>query len=127
MSFAFLDSSALVKLVRPEPGTEALRTFLCEPRRPLLISELAVVEVTRAARRIGLDPSEAIAVCDVVALRSEHLARAAALDPPLLRTLDAIHLATALDIANDLDVFVAYDERLLDAAGTHGLATASPR
>jgi uncharacterized protein len=122
----FLDSSALVKLVRPEPETEALRRFLTEPRRPLLISELAVTEVTRAARRVGVDPTDALAECDVVLLRSEDLVRASELEPPALRTLDAIHLATALALGDVLDAFVAYDEQLLAAAARHGLPTAAP-
>lgn len=125
MGGAYLDSSALVKLVRPEPETEALRRFL-ETRRPLVISELAVTEVRRAARRIGVDPAEALAFCEVVVLRSADLERAAELDPPVLRTPDAIHLAAGLALAEDLDVFVAYDERLLAAAAANGLATASP-
>ena len=116
MPAAFLDSSALVKLVRPEPETQALRSYLAEPRRPMLVSELAVTEVTRAARRIGVDPLPALAECDVVLLRSELLARAAELEPPTLRTLDAIHLATALSLGESVDALVAYDERLLAAA-----------
>ena len=125
MGGAYLDSSALVKLVRPEPETEALRRFL-EMRRPLVISELAETEVRRAARRIGVDPAEALAFCEVVVLRSADLERAAELGPPVLRTLDAIHLAAGLALADDLGVFVAYDERLLAAAAANGLATASP-
>lgn len=126
MAGVFLDSSALVKLVQEEPETAALRAFLAGPRRPLLISELAFIEVTRAARRVGADPSATLAECDVVLLRSDDLERAAVLEPATLRTLDAIHLATALSLADDVEVFVAYDDRLLDAAARHGLRTAAP-
>lgn len=126
MAGVFLDSSALVKLVREEPETSALRAFLAGPRRPLLISELAVTEVTRAARRVGADPSATLAECDIVRLRSDDLERAAVLEPATLRTHDAIHLATALSLADDVEVFVAYDDRLLDAAARHGLRTAAP-
>jgi uncharacterized protein len=122
----FLDSSALVKLVVPEPETDALIAFLGDPRRPVVISEVAVPEVTRAARRVGADATDALAECEVVLLRSELLLAAARLDPAGLRTLDAIHLETALGIAEQLDVFVAYDQRLLAAAGAHGLVVASP-
>lgn len=125
MGGAYLDSSAVVKLVRPEPETDALRRYL-DPRRPLVISELAVTEVRRAARRIGVDPAETLASCEVVVLRSADLERAGELDPPVLRTLDAIQLAVGLALADDLDVFVAYDERLLAAAAANGFATASP-
>jgi predicted nucleic acid-binding protein len=123
---AFLDSSALVRLVRPEAETGALRSFLAEPRHALLISELAVTEVTRTARRIGVDPSRVLAECDVVLLRSEHLVRAGDLEPPTLRTLDAIHLATAISVGDRIDAFVVYDERLSAAATAHGLKVASP-
>ena len=126
MPGVFLDSSALVKLVVPEPETDALIAFLGVPRRPVVISEVAVTEVTRAARRVGADASDALAECEIVLLRSELLLAAARLDPPGLRTLDAIHLVTALGLADRLDVFVAYDQRLLAAAGEHGLVVAPP-
>jgi predicted nucleic acid-binding protein len=54
------------------------------------------------------------------------LAVAAVLTPPSLRSLDAIHLATALRLGDDLGVFLAYDERLLRAAAAHGLPVAGP-
>ena len=126
MPGVFLDSSALVKLVQLESETQALRGYLSEPRRPMLISELAVTEVTRAARRVGVDPRDALEECDVVLLRSEHLARAAELDPPALRTLDALHLATALSLGDRVDEFVVYDERLAAAATAYGLVVVSP-
>ncbi len=126
MAGAYLDSSALVKLVRPEPETDALRRFLGDPWRPLMISELAVTEVRRASRRVALDPADALAACEVVRLTADVLERAGELDPPTMRTLDAIHLATALSLGSELDVLVAYDERLLAAAAQHGLRTAAP-
>jgi predicted nucleic acid-binding protein len=122
----YLDSSALVKLVALEPETDALRAFLGEPRRAVLISELTVTEVTRAARRVGVDATPALEECDVVLLRSELLAAAGALDPPTLRTLDAIQLATALSLGDAIEAFVAYDERLAAAAAGHGLRVAAP-
>ena len=51
---------------------------------------------------------------------------ARSIQPPTLRALDSIHLASALTMASDLGVFVAYDRRLLDAAADAGLAVASP-
>ena len=126
MPGVFLDSSALVKLVRPEPETEALRQFLSPPRRPLLISEPAVIEVSRAARRVGADASAVLGACDVVLLRSELLAIAAGLEPTTLRTLDAIHLATALSLRERIDAFVVYDVPLAAAAAAYGLVVVSP-
>ena len=126
MSTVFLDSSALVKLVALEAETDALRAYLADGKRGVVTSELAVTEVRRAGRRIGRDPATALAQCDVVLLRSELLTRAAELEPVTLRTLDAIHLATALSLGSELEAFVAYDERLLAAAGHHGLSIAAP-
>ena len=126
MPGVFLDSSALVKLVRPEAETQALRAYLSHPRRPMLISELAVTEVTRAARRIGVDPMPALAECETVILRSEHLEHAGRLEPPTLRTLDAIQLATALSLGDRIDAFIVYDDRLAAAASASGLDVASP-
>jgi predicted nucleic acid-binding protein len=122
----YLDSSALVKLVAPEPETDALREYLGEPRRAVLISELTLTEVTRAARRVGVDATTALAECEVVLLRSELLVAAGTLDPTTLRTLDAIQLATALSLGDAIEVFVAYDERLAAAAAAHGLRVAAP-
>jgi predicted nucleic acid-binding protein len=122
----FLDSSAVVKLVADEEESNALRMYLGELRRTVLISELAIVEVTRAARRLEADASAVLDECDVVLLDAAILHAAAALDPTTLRTLDAINLATALSVEEKLDAFVAYDDRLLAAARHHGLAVAAP-
>jgi len=122
----FLDSSALVKLVVPEAETDALIAFLGDPRRPVVISEIAITEVTRAARRVGADAALALAECEIILLRSDLLLGAASLEPLGLRSLDAIHLITALSVGGSLDVFVAYDQRLLAAASDHGLSVASP-
>jgi predicted nucleic acid-binding protein len=54
------------------------------------------------------------------------LESASRLPDPMLRTLDAIHVATALAIRDDLDVLLSYDQRLLAAATSHGLPTAAP-
>ncbi|MFN8520113.1 MAG: type II toxin-antitoxin system VapC family toxin [Chloroflexota bacterium] len=126
MGALFLDSSALVKLVVREPETDALLGFLGSPRRPILISEIAITEVTRDARRVGADAERVLAECEVILLRSAELVAAATMEPADLRTLDAIHLAAASAVAEHLDAFVAYDRRLLRAARALGLAVASP-
>lgn len=126
MGGVFLDSSALVKLVVAEAETDALVAFLGTPRRSVLIAEIAITEVSRAARRVGADPTAALDECEVVLLRSEHLAVAATIEPRGLRTLDAVQLAVATSVAPHLDAFVAYDSWLLDAAMTLGLPVAAP-
>lgn len=117
----YLDSSALVKLVVLEPESGALRAFLRgHPSR--LSSALAEVEVPRALRRAGYGAAEqrraATLLTHVVLVDVDrHVLRsAAALAPPDLRSLDAIHLATALALGQDLAGLVTYDQRLADAA-----------
>lgn len=135
MALFYLDASALVKLVRTEPETSALRAFLADA--DLLSSELVLTEVPRAIRRaVANDPELAPALLmtraeellDAVALLPVDrtlLAAAGALDEPVLRALDAIHLASAIDLS-PLDAFVSYDERQGAAARLAGLRTVSP-
>lgn len=95
-----------------------------------MASALLGVEARRAGLTAG--PVQAVEVerdlttVDLLPIDAAVLARAGALEPPAPRTLDAIHIATALSLGEDLGVFVAYDERLLEAARTHGLPVASP-
>ncbi|MDQ1673587.1 MAG: uncharacterized protein QOC98_2149 [Frankiaceae bacterium] len=126
---AYVDSSALVKLVIEEAETKALRATL--PRfQALVSSELALVEVARASRRVHGDRSSRT-IADV--FRAVSLLR---LDRPVVdsagmqaptevRTLDALHLAAAHEVT--ADVLIAYDQRLLAAAEAAGLSVASPR
>ena len=127
----YLDSSALLKLVRAEPHTAELTAWLADrPDAPLVSSALAQVEVLRSCRRIDerlLEQGHAVlAEVDFVPLDADILGVAAELPDPGLRSLDALHLASALFLDPDLDTFVAYDQRLLTAAGAAGLAVAQP-
>lgn len=131
MSLVYLDSSALVKLVVAEPESAALlRALAAWPDR--LSSALALTEVPRALRRAGFGGAErrrARAVLERVALVDVDrriLATAAALGPPGLRSLDAIHLATALAVREDLAVLVTYDRQLAAAAERAELETLAP-
>lgn len=135
MALFYLDSSALVKLVRVEPETDVLRAFLSNS--DLLSSELALTEVPRAIHRAAaLDHSlapeplltRAGEVLDAVALLPVDrplLAAAGALEEPVLRALDAIHLVAAIDLS-PIDAFVSYDERQSAAARLAGLRTVQP-
>lgn len=125
----YLDSSAIVKLVVPEPETMALRELLRSwPER--VSSVIAAVEVWRAARRVG--PSAARRADEVVTrlglidLDDDVIQRASKLAPPDLRTLDAIHLATALSLGDDLGAVCAYDARLTSVAEELGLEMLAP-
>ncbi|WP_045876779.1 type II toxin-antitoxin system VapC family toxin [Pseudofrankia sp. DC12] len=131
----YLDSAAVVKLVVAEPESPALVDWLnAREDLPRFTSALAEVEVTRAIRRAA---PQAVGRVPRVLERMYRLeidanvrTVAAAFDDPLLRSLDAIHLATALRLADEndtpLDAFVTYDKRLLEAARRADLPTASP-
>jgi predicted nucleic acid-binding protein len=125
----YADSSALVKLVVAEPESRELLRAL-DGYEAVVSSELAVVEVTRAAGRAAGDGGvdRAGVVLDTVhLLRLDRpvLDRAARLGPAQLRSLDAIHVASALELGAPLE-FVGYDDRLLTAAAASGLRTLSP-
>jgi predicted nucleic acid-binding protein len=129
VSPVYIDSSALVKLVLRETETDALREFLASAG-PLTSSILATVEVARAVARVAPQSQAAMtAVMEalvVVAFDARIAVRAAGLAPAGLRTLDAIHLATALEFGDELTAFVCYDDRLSAAARNLGLPVVAP-
>ena len=131
----YLDTSGAMKLVRPEAHSAHLSRWFSERSgTPVLSSVLIEVELMRATRRIA--PERAPQVVDVlrgigvVTVSPTVIARAAAYTDPGLRSLDAIHLATAEHIVSVthevLEAFVSYDERLLAAARHAGLPVATP-
>jgi predicted nucleic acid-binding protein len=127
----YLDSSALLKLLFEEPESAALALWISEQAgRPMVSSELVKVEVVRAARRLDADVVSAarmlISQLDLIPLSSGLLNEASDVDEPLLRTLDAVHLASALSIQADLADFVAYDNRLVAAAKAAGIESIRP-
>ena len=121
MTLVYLDSSALVKLVVTEPESAALIELL-RARPDRVSSAVVLTEVPRALRRAGFGSRERRRARDLLARVAlvdtdrRILAAAAALDPPTLGTLDAIHLATALAVREDLAALVTYDRRLRAAA-----------
>ena len=94
-------------------------------------SALLRTESLRAVRHLGPDAlatvREGLRRVDLIGIDDRILDAAGILDPLVLRTLDAIHLATAMAIGDDLEAIVSYDERMIDAARVMGLATATPR
>ncbi len=133
MTASYLDASALVKLVALERESHALRDHLVQYER-LLTSRLVSVEVSRALARRG--PASVRVGAEQVARVFEHLmlieidaavaSVAAQLEPPGLRSLDAIHLASALAVGNELVTMITYDVRLASAARTMGLTVVAP-
>lgn len=135
MALFYADASALVKLIRDEPETGALRAFL--PGADLVTCELVVTELPRAIRRAAAhDPrlplevllaraGELLDALALLPLDRALLAAAGALAEPALRALDAIHVVAAVDLS-PLDAFVTYDERQAAAARLAGLRTVQP-
>jgi predicted nucleic acid-binding protein len=128
-SIVYLDSSALVKLVVPEPETAALRESLRDhPRR--VSSALARVEVPRAVRRHGIVTTARaqtlIRRLTLLRLDEAVLDAAAGLDDSVLRSLDAIHIASALALGGELAELITYDHRMAEAATALGLRVAAP-
>lgn len=126
----YLDSSALVKLVREEPESATLQAWLDARSESILCSSaLCRVEVPRAVAELGDDArSRAHDVLDdlVQLPLTEQILDAAGSLPGRLRSLDAIHLAAALRLRANLTAVVGYDRRLLDPAAAAGLPVTSP-
>ncbi|MGH2797642.1 MAG: type II toxin-antitoxin system VapC family toxin, partial [Thermoleophilaceae bacterium] len=118
-TFAYLDASAFVKLVVREPESDALVGALEDwPRR--VSSSLLVVEAVRAAARVSRDALRRaellLAGVTLLPPDLDLLRSAARLAPVALRSLDSIHLATAVSLGAELGPFFVYDERLRAAA-----------
>ena len=126
----YLDTSALAKLIVPEAETDALRAWLAAEDRQATACELVRPELLRAVRRVA--PSQdlrAWLVLELVTLTEvtrETWFNAATVGAPTLRTLDAVHLAAALDLGSDLEAMVTYDQRLADAARACGIRVIAP-
>ncbi|HVE46894.1 MAG TPA: type II toxin-antitoxin system VapC family toxin [Acidimicrobiales bacterium] len=125
----YLDSSAIVKLAVREPESAALRRYL-RRRRPLVSSALARTEVLRAMLPAGEAAEnrarEVLAGVDLIRVNDRVLNAAGALLPVEVRSLDAIHLATAQLLGADLGQLVTYDTRMALAAEASGLSIVSP-
>lgn len=125
----YLDTSAAVKLLVEEDESSALAQWLAG-RTESVSSALLRTEIVRTIRRRlpeRLERARRIATrVTLVAIDDEILNRAGDLEPRAMRSLDAIHLATALRLADDLDALVTYDRRMIEAARALGLPVASP-
>ena len=126
----YLDSSAVVKLVFEEAETAALEEFLIA--RPLRLSSmLARLEVTRTARAVD-DPlvtrhaNEVLAALTLIAPDAALLIAASTVEPHSLKSLDAIHLATARSLLPEIEGMVVYDARLAKAARHAGITVWAP-
>jgi predicted nucleic acid-binding protein len=126
----YLDTSALVKLVIEEAESEALEHWLLLQEAPFTTSEISRVELIRACRRI--DPATMananllLNEIPYVPLDSWIVETAQHIGPPTLRSLDALHLASAIQLGDALTGFVVYDKRLRDAAALVDLPAMTP-
>lgn len=130
MTGTYLDSSAIVKLAVQEPESLALRRYL-RRRRPLVSSALARTEVLRALLPSGdraiAKGRVALSRLNLIRVTNDILDAAALVEPLEVRSLDAIHLATADLLGRDVGTLVTYDERMAAAAAaTAGRRVASP-
>lgn len=125
----YLDSSAFVKLIVPEPESWVLARNLAG-RTIALSSEILEIEALRAAARAGPPAAERakrrLPTVALVSLSPDIRRSAAAVEPRGLRSLDAIHLATALALADDLQAVITYDKRLAAAGADAGLRIEAP-
>jgi predicted nucleic acid-binding protein len=127
--YAYLDTSAFVKLCWPEPESEVLHRYLRE--WPLRVS--AVLLCTEALRAAQRQPAARIDQMQHLLERMAMLEvdralfrQAGLLGPSTMRSLDAVHLAAALSLGPDLGIVITYDERMVAAARLFGLPVASP-
>jgi predicted nucleic acid-binding protein len=126
----YMDTSAIVKLAVREPESAALRRYL-RRKRPLVTSALARTEVARALLPLGPDAvargEEVLRRIDIVRMNDQILKAAGSMLPIELRSLDAIHLATAVAIGEDLARVCTYDDRMARSAENLGLAVVAPK
>lgn len=131
MTALYLDSSAFVKVVIAEPASPSLRQFLKATDARRVSSALLRTEALRAVRHLGPEAlaavREGLRRVELIGIDDRLLDTAGVLEPAIMRTLDAIHVAAALALGRDLEALVTYDERMAAAARLVGLPVVSPR
>lgn len=127
----YFDTSALVKLVVAEPETAALRDTVRTSSNECVTSDLTRTELVRALRRGAPDrvlaAREVLESLTLIALTTATFESAGRLEPSMLRTLDALHLAAALTLGDELEAVVTYDHRLAASCRANGVAVLTPR
>ena len=125
----YLDASALVTLISQRTYAEQLRDFLADrPAMPMATSTLGFIETVRTMNQIGDYPDlmhELVGQFTEV-LMTEEVRDAAAALPGRLRTLDAVHVASAQVLGDVLDVLITYDKRMLEVARSVGIPAEAP-
>ncbi len=124
----YLDTSAFLKLLVAEPESDALRAWLAD-QGPTWSSHLLRTEALRASLRLGIDQravDEALEAVSLILPAVSTFLTAGTVRPPTLRSLDALHLASALELGGDLEGLVTYDVRLAGAASAVSLTVVAP-
>jgi uncharacterized protein len=124
----YLDTSAFLKLLVTEAESPAMRAWFTADRS-CWSSQILVTEALRAGQRLGLDLEGVNQALDSVSLvlpSATTFHRTGTVVPPSLRSLDALHVASAMELGSDLEAVVAYDARLIEGAVAAGLAVLSP-
>ncbi len=127
----YLDTSAAVKLLIVEKGSTALRRWLESHEEEIFSSDLLRTELLRVTRRAAPELMvQARTILDtliMVTLSTTVFERAVMIEPGILRSLDALHLAAALELGDDLQGLITYDQRLADSAKTLGIDVVTRR
>jgi len=126
----YADTSALAKLVVAEAETPALRRWIAEQSAPLVTNSIGVVELRRLAAQVSRQAVDTATLLlgriDRLVLTPTALALAGQLPPAEVRTLDALHIASAAELV-ELQVVLTYDRRMAEAAAGYGLPVESPK
>ena len=124
----YIDTSAFLKLVVAEQESSAMRMWMAGSG-PCWSSQLLRTEALRAGNRLGIEEevvAETLDVVSLVAPGSSTFLAAGRLRPASLRSLDALHLATALELGNDLQGLATYDARMIEGAEVASIAVVTP-
>ncbi|MHB8318804.1 MAG: PIN domain-containing protein [Acidimicrobiales bacterium] len=126
----YLETSAAVKLVVAERESEAVTSWVADHEAELVSSDLLRTELMRVVK-LGAPAHihrarHVIDSVDMMKLSTNIFERAGEIGPESLRSLDALHLAAALELGDYLDGVVTYDVRLADAVATHGVEVVAP-
>ena len=124
----YIDTSAFLKLLVAEEQSSALRAWVTG-HEPVWSSHLLRTESLRAATRLDLDHEtveKALATVSLILPGSATFSTAGKLAPPGLRSLDALHLASALELGGELEGLLTYDERITEGAKNMALAVLAP-
>jgi len=126
----YIDTSAFVKTFVDEPNSAELVSWVQSMDPEFVSSDLLRIESLRAARRIDSrvmkEAREALRSVHFIALSRDVCELAADLEPAVLRSLDAAHVASALSVGDELEGVITYDQRLAEACGALGLAVVAP-